>query len=158
MRQRQPNGTQLKQSGRSRIKNPAGNIEVGNGVAIKKDGALTIIKDQGANGDDGGNPRELQQITTRRGVHGDSGYAFASPALPRYLSSSSPSFCRVAAGILSLSVWMANCMAEPQAHLRSFGIMAMARFTTFAAFSALAWTTFSTWSTVTSSCPARQQS
>src|SRR5262249_47502589 len=134
------------------------NVDMRHGITVEKNGALAVIKHQGANGDQSDGSRKQEIVTAVRSAHGRGGYAFASWPLPRYLSSSSASFCRVAAGILSLSVWMANFKAEPQAHVRSFGMMATARFTTLAAFSAFACTTFNTCSTVTSSWPAYQQS
>src|SRR5262249_9146237 len=58
VRQRQPYGAELDQAGSSRIKDTPGNIDVGNGVAIKKNGALMVIKDQSANSNYGRNSRE----------------------------------------------------------------------------------------------------
>ena len=49
MRQRQPDGAKLKNARRSRIEDPAGNVDVRDGIAIKKDGALMVIEDQSAN-------------------------------------------------------------------------------------------------------------
>ena len=69
MRQRQPDSAKLKQAGRARIKDPARNVDVGNGVAIKKDGALMVIEDQSANRKCGRDCGEQQVVTARRGVH-----------------------------------------------------------------------------------------
>lgn len=67
MRQRQPDGAKLKKTGCSRIKDPARNVDVCYCVAIKKDGALMVIKDQSANRKCGGNYREQPIVTARRG-------------------------------------------------------------------------------------------
>src|SRR5579871_253959 len=80
MRQRQPDGAKLKKTGRSRIKDAPRDVDVRNGVAIKKDGALMVIKDQGANRKYGGNCCEQKIITTRGGVHSIT----AAPQLPNY--------------------------------------------------------------------------
>ena len=67
MRQRQPDGAKLKKAGRSRIKDTPRNVDVRHGVAIKKDGALMVIKDQSANRKCGRDCREQQIVTARRG-------------------------------------------------------------------------------------------
>jgi hypothetical protein len=67
MRQWQPDSAKLRKSGRPRIKDPARNVDVRDGVAIKKDGALMVIKDQSANRKRGGNCREQKIVTARRG-------------------------------------------------------------------------------------------
>ena len=67
MRQRQPDGAKLKKAGRSRIEDAPRNVDVRHGVAIKKDGALMVIKDQSANRKSGGDCREQQIVTARRG-------------------------------------------------------------------------------------------
>ena len=67
MRQRQPDGAKLKESGCPRIKDAASDVDVSDSVAIKKDGALMVIKDQSANRKYGGDCREQQVVTARRG-------------------------------------------------------------------------------------------
>lgn len=67
MRQRQPNSAKLKKSGRLRIKDTPRDVDVRDSVAIKKDGALMVIKDQSANRKCGSNCREQRVVTARRG-------------------------------------------------------------------------------------------
>ena len=69
MRQWQPDSAKLRKSGRARIKDAARNMDVGNGVTIKKDSALMVIEDQSANRKCGGNCREQEIITTRTSIH-----------------------------------------------------------------------------------------
>src|SRR6476620_5898614 len=69
MRQRQPDGAKLKKARRSRIKDPARNVDVRDGVAIKKDGALMVIKNQSANRKCGRYCGEQQVVTERTSVH-----------------------------------------------------------------------------------------
>jgi hypothetical protein len=67
MRQRQPDGAELKKPRCARIEDSAGNVDVRDGIAIKKDGALMVIKDQSANRKCGGDRREQQIVTACRG-------------------------------------------------------------------------------------------
>ena len=67
VRKWQPDGAKLKKAGRSRIKDAARNVDVRHGVAIKKDGALMVIKDQGANRKCGRDCREQPIVTASRG-------------------------------------------------------------------------------------------
>lgn len=66
MRQRQPDGAKLKKAGRSRIKDAARNVDMRHSIAIKKNGALMVIEDQGASRKCGRNCREQQIVTARR--------------------------------------------------------------------------------------------
>ena len=68
MRQRQPDSAKLKKPGCSRVKDPARNVDVRNGVTIKKDGALMVIENQSANRKCGRNCGEQQIVTARSGV------------------------------------------------------------------------------------------
>jgi hypothetical protein len=67
VRQRQPDGAELEKAGRSRIEDPARNVDVRYGVAIKKDGAMMVIEDQSANRKCGRDCREKKIVTARRG-------------------------------------------------------------------------------------------
>lgn len=67
MRQRQPDSAKLKKAGSARIKDTPRDVNVRDRVAIKKDGALMVIKDQGANGKCGCDGREQRVVTARRG-------------------------------------------------------------------------------------------
>ncbi|HWG39980.1 MAG TPA: hypothetical protein VN658_05490 [Candidatus Acidoferrales bacterium] len=57
----------MKHAGRSRIEDPARNVDVGDGIAIKKNGALMVIENQSANRKCGGDCREQQIVTACRG-------------------------------------------------------------------------------------------
>jgi hypothetical protein len=67
VRERQPNSAKLKKAGRSRIKDTPRNVDVRDRVAIKKDGALMVVKDQSANRKCSSNCREQRVVTTRSG-------------------------------------------------------------------------------------------